>query len=352
MASWTREDHDGVAVLTFRRPPSNWMDLVSMGELADHLAALAEQSDAVKVVMLTGGLDGYFIAHADLDDLAKLAKGEPIEGDLTSWFRALTLLETMPQPTVAAIDGQAWGGGCETSLACTMRIGSERAHLGQPEVAIGIIPGAGGTQRLPRLVGGAIGAELCLTGRIVPADEAHRIGLLNAVLPTDGLPRRGHRLVSADQPPPRPAVFAAKQAVVEGLRGSLEDGLRLEGQLFLQLNASDDAKARNEAVPRGAVGPRRGGALMEFDLMTGGLPLKRMQELARDASAAGVSGLVVTEAGRTAYLSCAAAALAADLDLLTGVAVAFPRSPMVTASVAWELAEVSGVASGSGSAPR
>ena len=186
MASWTREDHDGVAVLTFRRPPSNWMDLVSMGELADHLAALAEESATVRVVMLTGGLDGYFIAHADLDDLAKLAKGEPIEGDLMSWFRRCTLLDTMPQPTVAAIDGQAWGGGCETSLACTMRIGSERAHLGQPEVAIGIIPGAGGTQRLPRLVGGAIGAELCLTGRIATAEEAHRIGLLNAVLPTDG----------------------------------------------------------------------------------------------------------------------------------------------------------------------
>ena len=115
MASWTREDHDGVAVLTFRREPSNWMDLVSMGELADHLATLAEQTDAVRVVMLTGGLDGYFIAHADLDDLAKLAKGEPIEGDLTSWYRSLHLLESMPQPTVAAIDGQAWGGGCETS---------------------------------------------------------------------------------------------------------------------------------------------------------------------------------------------------------------------------------------------
>ena len=100
MATWTREDHHGVAVLTFRREPSNWMDLVSMGELADHLATLADETDAVRLVMLTGGLDGYFIAHADLDDLAKLAKGEPIEGDLGSWFRALSLLESMPQPTV------------------------------------------------------------------------------------------------------------------------------------------------------------------------------------------------------------------------------------------------------------
>jgi len=252
MATWTREDHDGVAVLTFRREPSNWMDLVSMGELADHLDALAEQTDDVRVVMLTGGLDGYFIAHADLDDLAKLAKGEPIEGDLLSWFRALTLLETMPQPTVAAIDGQAWGGGCETSLACTMRIGSDRAHLGQPEVVIGIIPGAGGTQRLPRLVGGAIGAELCLTGRIVGAEEAQRIGLLNAVLPTEGFRAAAVAWCQHISRNPAPAVFAAKRAVVEGRRGSLEDGLRLESQLFLDLNASDDAKARNAGVTRGA----------------------------------------------------------------------------------------------------
>ena len=109
MTAWTLEEHEGVAVLTFRREPANWMDLVSMGELADHLAALAERTDSVRVVMLTGGLDGYFIAHADLDDLAALANGEPIRGDLFSWARALHLLESMPQPTVAAIDGQAWG---------------------------------------------------------------------------------------------------------------------------------------------------------------------------------------------------------------------------------------------------
>jgi len=252
MSAWTLEQHDGVAVLTFRREPSNWMDLVSMGELADHLAALAEQTDEVRVVMLTGGLDGYFIAHADLDDLAKLAKGEPIEGDLFSWSRALHLLETMPQPTVAAIDGQAWGGGCETSLACTMRIGSERAHLGQPEVVVGIIPGAGGTQRLPRLVGGGRGAELCLSGRIVGADEAERIGLLNAVLSAEGFRAAAIAWCQQISQHPGPAVFAAKRAVVEGLRGPLDAGLRLEGELFLALNASDDAKARNAAVSRTA----------------------------------------------------------------------------------------------------
>ena len=154
----------------------------------------------------------------------------------------------MPQPTVAAIDGQAWGGGCETSLACTMRIGSPRAHLGQPEIVIGIIPGAGGTQRLPRLVGRAKGAELVLTGRVVGAEEAERIGLLNAVLPSDGFRDAAIdwcQVIAKHSPA---AVFAAKRAVVEGFTMPLADGLRLEVEQFLTLNASDDAQARNASA--------------------------------------------------------------------------------------------------------
>ena len=241
---------DRVAVLTFTRPPANWMDLASMTELAERLEELAGRTDDVTVVVLTGGVDGYFIAHADLDDLAALAAGQPVEGDPRAWRRALGLLESMPQPTVAAIDGQAWGGGCETALACTMRVGSERAHLGQPEVNVGIIPGAGGTQRLPRLVGPGIGAELCLSGRIVDASEALRIGLLNAVLPTDGFLDEAVRWCARISRHAAPAVFAAKRAVVDGLRRPLDEGLRLESQLFAKLNASDDARARNAAVRR------------------------------------------------------------------------------------------------------
>jgi enoyl-CoA hydratase/carnithine racemase len=227
------------------------MDMASMTELVAHLEELAARTDEFTVVMLTGGVDGYFIAHADLDDLAAIARGDMPAGDPRSWSRATELLETMPQPTVAAIDGQAWGGGCETSLACTLRVGSERAHMGQPEVAIGIIPGGGGTQRLPRLVGAAIGAELCLTGRIVDAREAKRIGLLNEVLPTDGF--AGHAVEWCQQIArhPAPAVFKAKRAVVEGLRLPLDEGLRLEVGLFLEANASEDAQARNAQVNRG-----------------------------------------------------------------------------------------------------
>jgi enoyl-CoA hydratase/carnithine racemase len=250
MTTWSLEIIDRVAVLTFTRPPANWMDLASMTELAELLDALAERTADVTVVMLTGGVDGYFVAHADLDDLARIAAGELPPGDPRAWSRALDRLETMPQPTVAAIDGQAWGGGCEISLACTMRVGSTRAHLGQPEVTVGIIPGAGGTQRLPRLVGSAIGAELCLSGRIVSAEEALRIGLVNAVLPAEGFVDAAVDWCSRIARHAPGAVFAAKRAVVEGLRLPLADGLALEGRAFLEVNASDDARARNAGVAR------------------------------------------------------------------------------------------------------
>ena len=247
---WTIEVSDQIAVLTFVRPPSNWMSLAAMTELADALEELAARTHDVTVVVLTGGVDGYFIAHADLDDLAALGRGERIDGDPGAWRRALATLESMPQPTVAAIDGQAWGGGCETALACTMRVGSQRAHLGQPEVSVGIIPGAGGTQRLPRLVGSAIGAELCLTGRVVEAEEAFGIGLLNAILPTEDFLHEVLEWCGRITRNPPAAVFAAKRAVVDGLRLPLEDGLRLEGQLFAAAIASPEAEAANASVPR------------------------------------------------------------------------------------------------------
>jgi len=239
-----------VAVLTFTRPPSNWMNFVAMTELTSHLETLAAAAPEVKVVMLTGGVDGYFVAHADLDDLRDLSEGRMPDGDLGSWSSALGLLESMPQPTVAAIDGQAWGGGCEISLACTMRIGSERTHMGQPEVSVGIIPGAGGTQRLPRLVGQGIGAELCMSGRIVMADEALRIGLLNVVIPSDGFVDNAVEWCEQISRNPAGAVFAAKRAVLDGGRLPLDEGLMLEGQLFLEVNASADARAANSSVPR------------------------------------------------------------------------------------------------------
>jgi len=237
---WSVEKHERVAVCTFTRPPRNFMSFVAMTELEDVLTRLASD-ESVSVVVLTGGVPGYFIAHADLDDLAKIGRGEPVEGDPRSWYRVLRLLESMPQPTVAAINGQAHGGGSEISWACTLRLIASGGHLGQPEVAVGIIPGAGGTQRLPRLIGAGRAADLVLSGRVVHAREALELGLVNAVLPDDGF--LGHVLewVAPIARHPRAAVAAAKKAILEGLQLPLDEGLRLEGQLFVQLQATPEA---------------------------------------------------------------------------------------------------------------
>jgi len=248
--AWTLSAHGKIAVLTFERPPRHTMTLAAMTELADHLDRLAEQGDRYSLIMLTGGKDGYFVAHADFDDMAAYADGKTPPGDPMAWRRAHERLENMPQPTLAAVDGQAWGGGCETALACTMRVASERAHFCLPEVSVGIIPGAGGSQRLPRLVGAAKGAELCLSGRRVFAEEAQAIGLVNKVLPTDGFLAAALKWAEKITRHPSPALFAAKQAMVEGLRGPLADGLQLERQLMQELNASEEAKALNATIER------------------------------------------------------------------------------------------------------
>jgi enoyl-CoA hydratase len=247
MSHWSIE-HDGpVAIATFTRPPRNLMSMAAMGEL-EVLLDEVSRDERVTVLVLTGGVPGYFVAHADLDDLAALGRGEPVEGDPGSWGRAFALLDSMPQPVVAAANGQAWGGGCELSLACTLRVAAASAHYGQPEVAVGIIPGAGGTQRLPRLIGPGRAAELILSGRIIDAEEALRIGLVEAVLPDDGFVEHVRRWVDPIATKPRHAVIAAKRAILDGLRMRFEDGLRREGQLFLECQLRPDTVAIQERV--------------------------------------------------------------------------------------------------------
>ena len=254
--TWTIEQRGAVAVLVFERPPRNFMSFAALEELAGQLREL-EARDDVSVVVLTGGVRGYFVAHADLDDLGRLGRGEPVQGDPRAWGRTLALLESMPQPVVAAINGQAHGGGCELALACTLRVAARSAHLAQPEVNVGIIPGAGGTQRLPRLVGPGAALDLILTGRVVAADEALRLGLVNAVLPDEGFVDEAVRWAERLAAQPRHALVAGKKAVIEGLRMPLEDGLRHEGRLFLACQSDPGTLAlQAEALRRyAAAGP-------------------------------------------------------------------------------------------------
>lgn len=237
---WTVERRGAMAIATFTRPPRNFMSFLAMTQLEAVLTELAADDD-VRVVILTGGVPGYFVAHADLDDLRAIGQGQPVEGDPGSWGRTFSLLATMPQPVIAAVNGQAWGGGCELALACTMRVVAASGHFAQPEVNVGIIPGAGGTQRLPRLVGAGRAAELVLSGRVVPADEAVAIGLANTVLPDERFVDAAVAWAGPIASKPRSALAAAKQAIVEGLTLPLDEALRLEGGLFLQLQTGREA---------------------------------------------------------------------------------------------------------------
>src|SRR4051794_917581 len=229
------------------------MSIAAMGEL-EALAGEVASDESVNVLVLTGGTPGYFVAHADLEDLMRIGRGEPVEGDPGSWGRAFALLAAMPQPVVAAVNGQAWGGGCELALACTMRVAAGAAHFSQPEVTVGIIPGAGGTQRLPRAVGPGRAAELILSGRAIDAAEALQIGLVQAVLPDDDFVERVVEWAHPITAKPRHAVAAAKRALVEGAELPLSDGLRVEGRLFIECQTRRDTIALQsefrEGIPR------------------------------------------------------------------------------------------------------
>jgi enoyl-CoA hydratase len=247
MTAWAVERIGAVAVLTFTRAPDNLIDFRSMVALGDLLEGLAQQTEQVRVVVLAAGLDDMFINHAELTDLARAGEGRASKEELGSWSRALGLLEGIPQPTVAAVDGLASGGGNEIALACTLRIASDRGRFQQPEVTGGFIPGGGGSVRLPRLVGPSRAAEVILTGRVFPAEEAQRMGWINAILPADGFREEAVRWVEGIAKHAGPALYAAKHSIVAGSRLPFPEAVASERQLFAgltaRLGASDETSA-------------------------------------------------------------------------------------------------------------
>jgi enoyl-CoA hydratase len=225
---------EAVAVVTIDRQEAlNALDVRTLTELRDRLRELAEDASA-RVVVLTGAGERAFVAGADIKYMSGLAPNEAKEWG-TLGHEAATLLEEMPKPTIAAINGFALGGGCELALGCDLRYASSRARLGQPEIDLGIVPGWGGTQRLARLCGPGVAKELILTGRQVDAAEALRIGLVNAIAD----PVLEHALEIAEK-------LAAKSSValrVAKLLLNLSPGaLEREAEEFGDLFASEDAK--------------------------------------------------------------------------------------------------------------
>jgi enoyl-CoA hydratase len=230
-----------VAVLTINRPDAlNAFDLGTLTELRDRLRELSEDDD-VRVVVLTGAGDRAFAAGADIKYMSALEVEEAKEWGALG-HEVGRLLETMPKPTIAAINGFALGGGCEVALACDFRCASSSAKLGQPEVNLGIIPGWGGTQRLARAVGIGVAKELVLTGRIVDADEALRIGLVNAVYEPGELLAKTVETAQGLAAKGPLSLAAAKVALNRALAGDHDANLDREADDFGGLFASEDAK--------------------------------------------------------------------------------------------------------------
>lgn len=229
---------DGVAVVRLNRPKANALSKALLKELAVVAAELTR--DPAGAVVITGS-DRIFAAGAEISEF-----GGPDEARVIgAHFReALDAVAAIPRATIAAVSGYALGGGCELALACDFRVAGASARFGQPEILLGIIPGGGGTQRLPRLVGVARAKELILTGRQVAADEALRIGLVDRVVPEgDSVLDAALAWAAELARGPLQAHALAKRAIDRGLDGPLADGLDLEQQLFEQVFATDDARA-------------------------------------------------------------------------------------------------------------
>jgi len=240
------EVRDAIAWITFNRPKVlNALNRQTILELGQALDA-AQGDDAVRVLILTGAGEKAFVAGADISELAKMT---PITGQETSLLGQSTIrkLETMGKPSIAAINGYCLGGGCEMALACSMRVASKTAKIGQPEVTLGIMPGYGGSQRLPPLVGKGRAHEMILTGQMISAEEALRIGLVNHVTEPGELLAACEaiaRKIIAQAPL---AVRYSMEAIERGLEMPQEEGLYLEASLFGLCAATEDMREGTRA---------------------------------------------------------------------------------------------------------
>jgi enoyl-CoA hydratase len=233
------EKKGAIAYVTVNRPKVlNALNARTLRELRAVFEE-ARQDEAVRGVILTGAGGKSFVAGADITELAKVTAVEAAE--MTSNGQAVTnLIETLGKPVIAAVNGFALGGGCELAMACSIRLATESARFGQPEVKLGVIPGYGGTQRLPRLVGRGRALQLILSGGVIDAHEAYRIGLVNEVVPVDGVIARAEAILQQIFANAPLAVKFAIEAVDKGLEASQAEGLVIESSFFAICAATED----------------------------------------------------------------------------------------------------------------
>ncbi|WP_425059883.1 Short-chain-enoyl-CoA hydratase [Sporomusa carbonis] len=235
------ENDNGIGIITINRPQAlnalNAATLRELGVLSDILAC----DDEVKVVIITGAGDKSFVAGADINEMFPLAA---MEGRAFGKVGQLVFskIENLPQPVIAAVNGFALGGGCELALACDIRIAAEKAKFAQPEVSLGISPGFGGTQRLPRLIGKGRAKELIFTGDMIDAAEAYRIGLVNKVVPSEELLDAAKEMARRIMSRAPLAVQLSKAAINKGVDLDLESGVAYEAEVFGLCFATNDQK--------------------------------------------------------------------------------------------------------------
>lgn len=230
----------GVATIWLNRPPMNALNQQVQEELRAAVARLSAD-DAVRAVVIYGG-EKVFAAGADVKEFAEMSHADMVR-DAQRLSSSVDALARLPKPVIAAVTGYALGGGCELALAADFRVSADDAQWGQPEILLGVIPGCGGTQRLPRLIGPAKAKDLIYTGRFVPADEALEIGLVDLVVPAAEVYPTAVKLAAKFAGGPALALRAAKAAIDNGLDTDLASGLRLESHLFASLFATSDRTA-------------------------------------------------------------------------------------------------------------
>lgn len=229
---------DGVATVTLNRPPLNPLNSQVFKELSQAADELRQDS-SVKAVIITGAGNKAFAAGADVTEMANLTPVEVYEFCQSS-LTAFKNIETLNKPVIGAIGGLALGGGCELSLCCDFRLAADTAKFGQPEIGLGIIPGGGGTQRLPRLIGVAKAKELIFLGDLFDADTALKLGLVNRVVPAADLLEEAQKLAQKLAAKPSVALSMAKAAIDIGINLDISSALSLEIQHFVTAFASED----------------------------------------------------------------------------------------------------------------
>ncbi len=235
------EKKEPVGTITLNRPKSmNSLSSELLGEL-DHVLTEIDRDDEVKVVILTGG-EKYFAAGADITEIGQIKTPLDAHRFLKMAQAVFNHIEDLEKPVIAAIGGFALGGGCELTLACDLRIAAENATFGQPEIKIGVIPGAGGTQRLPRIVGVTKAKEILYTGDFIDAQEAYRIGLLNKVVPEASLMEEARKMALKIARQPGVALKATKLSVNGGLNMDIRSALAYEARCFEILFSTEDQK--------------------------------------------------------------------------------------------------------------